>query len=180
MGITRTYYEILLQAGIERAKGFVTVLGEDKDNVFTVLCARALNPKLRIISRIINENNIEKLKKAGADEIVSPNAIGGMRMASIMLRPNVVSFLDKMLRSSDQSLRFQEYSITEESSIAGKTLKETDIYHNTGLLVVAIKPFDKEGYLFNPDYHTKLEKGDVLIVMGSKKQLDKLEAFAGI
>src|SRR5262249_31534372 len=90
--------ETLRLAGIDRARGLVATLGDDKDNVFIVLTARALNPKLRIVGRVIEEKNAEKLRKAGADEVVSTNAIGGLRIASVMLRPAVVTFLDEMLR----------------------------------------------------------------------------------
>lgn len=165
--------EILILAGIQRARGLVTVLGEDKDNVFVVLSARALNPTLRIISRLTQPNNAEKLKKAGADDIVSPNAIGGMRIASLMLRPSVVNFLDAMLRYSDKTLRVEEYRVKESSPLFGKTISESQIARRTGLLVVAvIKP--ESGYIFNPSAETRLEKDDILIVMGPRDRLKLL------
>ncbi len=168
-----TQDETLLLAGIEQAKGLLAVLGEDKDNVFIVLSGRALNPKLRIVARVIEEKNVEKLRKAGADEVVSPNAIGGMRMASVMIRPTVVSFLDEMLRVKDKTLRVEEVHIDHAHALAGKTLGEADIGRRTGMLVVACKP-KTGGYQFNPGAQTRLESGDTLIVIGTPEQIAAL------
>jgi voltage-gated potassium channel len=165
-----TQDESLLLAGIEHARGLVTVLGEDKDNVFVVLTARSLNPELRIVARLIEEENAEKLRKAGADEVVSPNAIGGLRMASVVIRPAVVSFLDEMLRVTENTLRVEEVEITDTSPVAGQTLRDADIRGRTGLLVVALK--SRAGhYQFNPDPQTRLISGDILIVIGTPDQL---------
>lgn len=169
-----TQDESLLLAGIERARGLVAVLGEDKDNVFIVLSARALNPQLRIVARLIEEENAEKLRKAGADEAVSPNAIGGLRMASVMIRPTVVSFLDEMLRSPDQTLRVDEVHLGPSSPLVGMTLGQADLGQKTGLLVVALQP--REGvYQFNPGAHRILESGDILIVIGTREQIARLD-----
>ena len=166
--------ETLLLAGIERAKGLVATLGADKDNVFIVLSARALNPRLRIIARVIEEGNAGKLHKAGADETVSPNMIGGMRMASVMLRPAVVTFLDEMLRVPDQTLRIEEVHVERVPWLVNKTLGESNIRQRTGMLVVAIKEVGRH-YKFNPGPETRLEQGDVLIVMGTPDQIHGLQ-----
>src|SRR5262249_6097394 len=113
--------ETLRLAGIDRARGLVATLGDDKDNGFIVLTARALNPKLRIVGRVIEEKNAEKLRKAGADEVVSTNAIGGLRIASVMLRPAVVTFLDEMLRVPGNTLRVEEVHIRQDSPLVNKT-----------------------------------------------------------
>lgn len=165
--------EALRLAGIERARGLVAALGDDKDNVFLVLSARALNPTLRIIARLNDESNAGKLSKAGADEIVSPNAIGGLRMASIMLRPVVVSFLDEMLRVTDQTLRVEEVHIDRIPALIGKTLAEADIGRRIGMLVVAIKSRNARPR-FNPGAKTVLQAGDILIVMGTPDQIEAL------
>jgi len=162
--------ETLILAGIKRAKGLITSLSEDKDNVFVVLSARDLNPDLRIISRLTNENNFEKLKKAGADEIVSPNSIGGMRIASVMLRPHVVNFLDAMLKVSQKTLRMEEYTVTQKTSFKDMTLGKANIGRKTGLLVVAVKPHN-DTYRFNPGADTLMKENDILIVMGAVDQL---------
>ncbi len=170
-----TQDETLRLAGIERAKGLVAALGQDKDNVFIVLSARSLNPKLRIVSRVTDEKNAEKLLKAGADEVVSPTMIGGLRMASVMLRPTVVNFLDQMLRLTDQTLRVEEIHVDRIAGLVGKTLAEADLRQRTGMLVVAIKPPGGTPQ-FNPDGQIVLKHDDILIVMGTPDQIAALHA----
>jgi voltage-gated potassium channel len=165
--------DTLKLAGIARARGLIATLGEDKDNVFVVLTARSLNPKLRIIARAGDEKNIEKLLKAGADEVVSPNMVGGMRMASVMLRPAVVTFLDQMLRVSSQTLRIEEVHVDKIPGLVGKTLAGADIRQRTGMLVVALMSRNRE-YQFNPSGQTLLKSGDVLMVMGTPEQIAAL------
>lgn len=163
--------ETLTMAGIKQARGLVTTLSEDKDNVFVVLCARSLNPNLRIISRLVEDKNVELLRKAGADQIVSPDAIGGMRMASVMLRPTVVSFLDEMLRVTGESLHLEEMRVDEFPALLNRSLGEINIRKRTGALVVAIKS-QAQGYQFNPGAQTVLRSGDILIVLGTEEQVD--------
>ena len=170
-----TQDETLQLAGIERARGLVAALGEDKDNVFLVLTARALNPNLRIVARLNDETNAGKLRKAGADEVVSPNVIGGLRMASVMLRPAVVTFLDEMLRVPNQTLRVDEVHMEQFPHLTGKTLGEADIARRTGMLVMAVKSVTS-GYQFNPGASTRLQAGDILIVVGTREQIDRLRA----
>lgn len=165
--------ETLHMARIEEAKGIVAALPDDKENAFTVLSARALNPELRIVARLTEEENAEKLRKVGANEIVSTNLIGGMRMASVMLRPTVVNFLDEMLRVTGETLRLEEVSIEPDSYLVNKTLAEAQIGQRARVLVVAIKPRNAP-YMFNPGGQTRLNMGDVLIVMGSPEQLEGL------
>jgi voltage-gated potassium channel len=154
----------------------VTTLSDDKDNIFVTLCARSLNPDLRIIARLIEDTNAELLRKAGADEIVSPNAIGGLRMASIMLRPVVVSFLDEMLRVTGQALRMEEMHVNDETPwLLNRSLSEANIRRRIGLLVVAIKSRE-HGYQFNPGPDTVLKSGDILIVVGTEDQLHYLHS----
>ena len=166
--------ETLHLAGIERAAGLVANLNDDKDNAFVVLSALSLNPHLRIVARLNDEENAEKLRKVGADEIVSPNVIGGLRIASVMLRPTVVSFLDEMMRSTEQTLRLEEKRLGDSSLLVGKTLIEADIGRRTGLLVVAIKSMTG-AYLFNPQPQTVLNEGDTIIVIGTPEQLTNLK-----
>lgn len=164
--------ETLRQAGIDRASGLVVALGDDKDNVYLVLTARTLNPHLRIIARVNADENADKLRRAGADELVSPDAIGGLRMASVILRPAVVHFLDEMLRVPDAALRIDEIPVDDFPALIGKTLDEVDLAEKTGLLVVAL--LSAGGYQFNPDGATRLVAGDVVIVMGTSQQRDRL------
>ena len=116
--------ETLERSNIHKAKGLVVALSNDKDNLFLTLTARIKNPHLKIVSRSIDITMREKLMTAGADYVVSPNFIGGMRMASEILRPNVVSFLDTMLRGTDKRMRISEFQITGESKHIGKNIEE--------------------------------------------------------
>jgi voltage-gated potassium channel len=166
--------EILRSAGVERAKGLVVTLGDDKDNAFIVLSARSLNPDLRIIARLGAEENAEKLRRVGADEIISPDVIGGMRMASMMIRPAVVNFLDEMLRGHEHTLRLEEVLVDQMSGLVGQSLGEANIGRKLGLLVVAIKSGQGQ-YQFNPSAHTQLADGDILIVIGTPEQLTALQ-----
>ena len=162
--------EPLRLAGVERAKGLIVALRDDKDNAFVILSARTLNPNLRIVARLVEEENAEKLRRVGADEIVSPDNIGGMRMASVMIRPTVVTFLDEMLNVSGQTLRIEEIHLEANSAFVGKTLGQADINRKTGLLVVAIRR-QAGDYHFTPQADTLLQAQDTLIVMGHMEQV---------
>lgn len=166
--------QMLKRAGLARARGLFAVLHDDKDNVFLVLTARQANPKARIIGRVTSPENAAKLRSVGADAVVSPNHIGGLRMASEMVRPSVVSFLDKMLRATDSSLRFNEVVVPVESRAAGRMLGELYVRESTGLEVIGIYRADKT-IVYNPGYETEVHGGDALIVICTAEQLAKLE-----
>ena len=173
-----THEECLKEAGVERAGRMVVALTDDKDNLFVVLTARGMNPTMRIVARYVDNRSAEKMRKAGADATVSPNAIGGLRMASEALRPSVVSFLDIMLRSSKATLRVEEAQVREGSKLANKALRDSGIPDHTGLLVLAIRGADGE-YQFNPHGHTVLKPGLTLIVMGEMDGVKKLKTMSG-
>ncbi len=174
--------EILESARIGQARGLITTLEDDKENVFVVLTARSLNPKLRIVARVNDEGeNAEKLRKAGADKIVSPNDVGGQRIASEMIRPEVVVFLDQMLHASEEKkrLRFTQLAVDDIKLPASQSDKLCifDVGQHTELLVLAIK---REGqYHYKPRGNTELrqstesQSSDVLVVIGTQEQLDK-------
>jgi len=168
----------LTEAGVERAGRLITCLTNDKDNLFVVLTARSMNARVRIVTRFVDDHSAEKFRKAGADALVSPNAIGGLRMASVALRPAVVSFLDKMLRSEDGSLRVEQATIQAGSKLADKTIKEARIGQTTGVLVTALVG-DNDEYRFNPPDTTKLAQGTTIIVMGDVSGVKKLKEMAG-
>jgi len=171
--------EALINAGIERAAGLVACLSNDKDNLYLTVTAKNLNPKIKVVARGIAVEMREKLTRVGADYVVSPNQIGGMRMASEMLRPNVVSFLDRMLRSKEMSVRVGEVTVRPGSVIAGKTIGETKIYDETGLLVIALLDAEKEEFEYNPSGGNRLNEGDVMIVIGDVEAIEKLKELAG-
>lgn len=127
-----------------------------------------------IVSRAINKNATGKLKKAGADNTISPNEIGGSRMASLMIRPNVMSFLDVVTRAGDVLLDLEEVTIFPNSDLIDKELKDSKIPQRTGLIVLAIKKKCSEELSFNPSSSEKLEEGDAMIVLGQSEQVDDL------
>ena len=155
----------LIDAGIERAQGILITLPSDKDSLYVTMSARMLNSKIRIISRVADHALEPKLLKAGADRVVSPNAIGALRMASEMIRPTAVDFLDKMLRTEDNPLRIHELLITTGSVVAGLAIDESGLKDKFDLLVLGV--CDEKGLLeFNPSPGTILQAGQTLIVMG--------------
>jgi len=155
----------LITAGIERAAGIIVTLATDKDNLYVSMSARILNKKIRIISRMIDPKLEYKLKKAGADSVVSPNFIGALRMASEMIRPTAVDFLNNMLRSKQGILRIHDIAISEKSSFVGKKISESGIKDKFGLLILGSK--QKAGEIeFNPAPSQVFTEGMILIVMG--------------
>ncbi|MBU0533784.1 MAG: potassium channel protein [Candidatus Omnitrophica bacterium] len=167
--------EILKKAKIEDAKGLIACLNSDTDNLFITLSARALNPKLNIVAEAREEISQSKMLKAGANNVISPDIIGGRRMASVLLRPTVVSFLDVMTRGdNDVTLRLEEVKLCPNSTLVGKTLNDTEIRKKTGTLVVAIKDNETGIIKYNPPSHSILKAEDILLVLGEEETINKL------
>ena len=164
--------ENLIVAGIEHAAGIIICLPSDKDALYVTMTARMLNKKIRIISSMINQKLEPKLRKAGADNVVSPNYIGGLRMASEMIRPTVVDFLDSMLRSRQGNLRMHEIRISQDSPAVGMKIKESGLQDRHHLLVLGARQQGQE-IEFNPSPSKTLEPGMALIVMGDVENIAK-------
>ena len=164
--------ENLIAAGIERAAGIIITLPSDKDTLYVTMTARMLNQKIRIISRMTNLQLEPKLLKAGANAVVCPNAIGALRMASEMIRPMAVDFLDRMLRSSRGDLRIHELTVSENSKFNAKEIRECGLEERYGLLVLGAKNKSNE-IEFNPAPTQVLATGTTLIVMGVVGQIAK-------
>lgn len=165
---------ILLEAGIQRATGIFCALASDKDNLFVVLTARGLNPRIRIISKCEDDESEQKLLRAGADSVVSSKRIGGLRMASEMIRPAVVSFLDFMVRDP-QGYRFEEVAVQPGSPFLGRTVRETPASQVPTLRLVAVANPDG-GYQYNPSEETVLAAGQRLVFLGRSEQVERLRA----
>lgn len=157
---------VLREAGVARARGLIATLHSDADNLFVVLTAKGINPGLRVISKAVAEESEEKLKKVGADGVVLPNHIGGLRMVSAMIRPRVVSFLDVMLRETDRAVRVEEVNIGSGSRVVGKQLGDTEAMRTEGASLVALQRTSASQYQFNPPATTTIEAGDSLIYLG--------------
>lgn len=165
----------LRQAGIDQAKSLVAAANSDAENVFIVLTAKSIKSELKIISRCNAETSIPKLEKAGADSVLSPYAITGHRIAQMLTRPNVVSFLDGILEVGEHQMRIEEFIISADSALVNQTLREAR-------LKVAVLAVDHPGQMVatHPTADTRLLPGTALIAMGVPEELEKLaEMVAG-
>ncbi|TAL15643.1 potassium channel protein [bacterium] len=165
---------ILREAGIERAKGLITVLQTDAENLFITLSAREMNPKLFIIARYEEERSRLKLQRAGADKVISPYIIGGTRMAMAALRPAVIDFIELATQSESLGLQMEEILVPMLSNLAGKSLVDSKIRSDLDIIIVAVKR--RSGHMeFNPSAKTIIEEGDRLVAIGDRSQLNILE-----
>lgn len=169
-----TLDETLLKAGIKRAKGLISVVTSDTENVYITLTARGLNPDLYILARSGEEGSDIKLKRAGANKVVSPYIIGGSRMAQSVLRPNVVDFIEIATGSEHMDLQMEEITIPDHSAFAGETLVSSGFRKEIGVIIVGIKKSHGK-MVFNPHSQAKIEGGDTLIVLGEPQSIAKLE-----
>jgi len=169
-----TENEILEKAMIQKAKGLFATTNSDNDNIVIVLTARQLNPSLRIVSRCNDTKNLDKLKRAGADAVVALNYIGGLRMASEMIRPHVTNFLDKMLRDQESHLRVDEVQIPSESPFVGKKVSDIDFRSMGNALLVALRKSDGD-WIYNPLPDTILEKNMSMILLATVEEREILE-----
>ncbi|MBI9067225.1 MAG: potassium channel protein [Salinivirgaceae bacterium] len=167
---------ILRMAGIESAKSLITTLPNDADNLLVILSARAINKKLQIISRASNEWSDVKFKRAGADNVIMPDLVGGRRMAKLVAKPDVVSFLDYMLKKQPGEVQLVELNCEDFAcTFLSKSIGELNFRKISGVNIVGLK--DHEGkYIFNPPPEFKLTSEYKLFVMGKQEQLAKLRA----
>jgi voltage-gated potassium channel len=168
---------VLLEAGIMRARGLVSVASSDADNVYITLTATGLRPDLYIVARAGEMGSEQKLLRAGASKVVSPYTIGGTGIANAILRPAVVDFIELVTKREHLELQMEEVLVEGRSSLGGKTILEAGIRQNLGIIVVAVKK--KDGYMeFNPASGTRISEGDRLIVLGGGESLARLDALA--
>jgi len=166
----------LREAQIQNARGLVAATTTDATNLYIILTARALNPRLKIIARASEEDAEKHLLTAGADAIVSPYSFAGQRIAQTFLRPHVVSFLDTATTHLGMDLEIGEISVGMQSAFAGKTIESSRIRQDHGVIVLAIKR--GQGMRFNPAPDDRIETGDFLIAMGEPAQLRQVEQMA--
>ena len=170
--------QALIHAGVARAAGIVVCTTVDKDSLVTAITARQMNPRIRVVARAANDRAVARLRQAGVDAVVSPALIGGMRMASELVRPSVVGFLDTMLRDTNKNLRIEEVTIPRESRFVGKTLGDLDTHHRSSVLLLATRGADGT-YAYNPPDENTIAPGMVLIVMGDPKDVRVLQDLCG-
>jgi voltage-gated potassium channel len=164
---------VLDLAGVERARGVISALNDDKANLFVTISARALNPTARIVAKSIEPSTERKLRRAGADAVVAPNYIGGVRLFSEMVSPKTVAFLDRIVQfGGGISVGLEAIDVPLESPLVGKRLAETDI-REAGVLVVAVHRADGD-YVYNPGGEHMVQAGDSLIVLAEAKDASRL------
>ena len=173
-----TQDDILIKAGIEEAKGLVAALSKDADNVFIVLTAKQLNENIHVVARAIDKSSHKKLRRAGAHNTVSPNEIGGRKMATVLLKPTLTYFMDHVIETEDMTLDLEEIIVNENSVLMGKKLRDCKIPEKTGLIVLAIRRHRNDKFEFNPKMDAVIEKKDHLIVIGEYEQIKKLKDLA--
>ena len=169
-----TEENILEKAGISKAKGLLATLDTEVDNIVTVLTSRNMNKDIYIIANSITKSGGDKLLKVGANKTLSATEISGKRMASLMIKPNIISFLDVVTRVGDVELDLEEVVVKRGSYLENKNLLEAQIPNKTGLIILAIKKQSDNKMLFNPPIDYTINIGDVLIVLGREDQVDKL------
>ena len=168
--------ESLEAAGVRRANGLIAALSTDQDNVYVAIAAKSLNPDIQVVSKAIDANAEKKLSLAGADRVVPVNTLGGRRLASEMIRPEVTSFLDHMLSDHERTLRIEEIPVPEGSPFVGKRLADSEIRQAAEVLVIAVR--DAGGrYHYNPGADYPICADETLIVIGNPRQVRSLQTL---
>jgi voltage-gated potassium channel len=171
-----TENEVLWNAMIEHAKGLFATTNSDNDNIVITLTAKQMNPSLRIVCRCNDTKNIDKIRRAGADAVVALNYIGGIRMASEMIRPTVTSFIDKMLRDKEAPTRVEELTVPASSPYIGRPVGDIDFKGIGNILVISARTSDGE-WIYNPYPGTVIEKDMSFIILATRQERDFLQAL---
>lgn len=172
-----TSEEVLLQAGILRARCLIAAMDSDTENVFTVLTARTLNPDLQLIARASEPGTSRKLMMVGANRVISPYVTSGRRMAAMAIQPEVVDFLEQFNQPLDDiGLELGKVEVMPQSELDQSSLAQIDLRRRSGAMVLAV--YTSAGVVFNPDAHMQLQSGQRLMVLGSRQQLIKLKEMA--
>ena len=167
--------ETLLRAGVKNAKGLVSVLSSDAENVFTTLSAKTLNPDIFVVARAIDDHTEPKLIKAGANRVVKPYELGGVRMAEILLKPGVMDFIDVVAGNNKIDLQIEEITVKKGSSMDKKTLADLPIRSDLNIIIVSVQNEDKGLFIYNPKGNTVVDEGNKLIAIGERANLEKLK-----
>jgi voltage-gated potassium channel len=164
----------LREAGVLRAKGLIAALPSDAENLFIILSAKALNPKLTVVTRVSEEEAGEKMRRAGADTVFTPYAMAGRQLADALLRPHVVEFLDFARSNMGSNITTEQLCVAPRTAFAAKTIGQLSELRDSGVIVLAIRKQRGET-IFNPPAESEIAGGDFLIVMGERPSLQKLE-----
>jgi voltage-gated potassium channel len=171
--------KVLMDAGVERAKGIVCTLPTDAQNLYVILAVKEINPALFVLSRAEDEASERRLTKVGADRVMSPYKESGMKMAMAILKPDMLDFIELTTQRQSLELRMEEVSVCERSPLMGKTLEESGLRQEYGLIVVAVKK-ESGRMIFNPSTTYHIEKMDRLIALGEEEALARLNSVCQI
>ena len=171
--------EALEMAGIKRAKGVVAAVGSDAGNIYVTLSARVLNPWILIVARASSEDSVSKLKRAGADRVVSPYGIGGRQMAVLMLKPLVSDYLDVVTGDGALEFRVEELQLTEKCCVIGRSIRDLSVRETTGATILAVRTGETGAFDTNPSPEVVLESGDTVVAIGTPTEINKLEDLVG-
>lgn len=178
LNMDATSDEALSAAGIDRARGLVTAVSSDADNVFISLSAKGMRPDIFILARASDVKNESKLLRAGASRVVCPYQMGGRRMAEILHKPTVVDFLDQTMMHNTLGLQMEEAVIAADSPFIGKTVMSSNLRQEFGVIIVAIKR-NSGKMIFNPGPHETFQAGDVIVVIGKTSELERMSQVIG-
>lgn len=168
-----THEEVLERAGIHDARAIIAAVPQDSINVFISLTAKEMNPDIKVIARATEESSESKLRRAGADQVILPDTIGGHYMANMVIRPEVVEFLDMINGIGDVRLHMEEFSYTDlVSEYRDLSIMDMKLRQNCGVTIIGFKSKEK-GFIFNPNSQTVITEGDIIILIGSSEDFDK-------
>lgn len=169
-----TQEDVLLRAGIKKAKALAALLPSDAGNLYLVLTVKLLNPSLFVLSKALDEEGEKKILQIGANKVVSPYHLSGLKIAQALIRPTLVDFMDIIIRRKELSLCMEEFVVRKNSPIANRNLRESDIRNTANVIVVAVKKPGKD-IVFNPSPNISIEIGDTLLVLGDKMEIHGFE-----
>lgn len=171
--------EVLLQAGVERARGLISVVASDAENVFTTLTAKSLNAEIVVATRAVSEQSEPKLKAAGADRVIKPYELVGRRLAQLVLRPGIVEFIDTIARTQGKDITLEEVVIEEGSPLDGQSLIDSPIRRDLNIIVIAIRRAGGD-FVYNPASTVVLSPDDRLMAVGERRRLEELSSLCSV
>lgn len=169
-----TQEEVLIKAGIKKARGLAALLSTDADNLYLVLTVRLINPSIFVLSKALDEEGERKILQIGANKVVSPYKLGGLKIAQGLIRPTLVDFVDLIIRRKELALYMEEFIVKKDSQMLNRNLAECDIRRTANVIVVAMKK-PGEDIVFNPPSDATIETGDTLLVLGDKEAINKFQ-----
>ena len=171
--------DVLKAAGVERARGLIAVVSSDAENVYTTLTAKSLNPEITIVARAVSDESEPKLRIAGADRVIKPYELVGRRIAQLVIRPAMVEFVDTIARSRTGEIMMEEITVSDDSTLVGKSLRDTSIRSELNVIIVAVRR-GQQDLIYNPGPGTVLTGGDRLVAIGAREKLLELSRMCGI